>query len=131
MLTVKAIMITCAIIMIAAPAVLAADTQNSDKESFHVNAYLCETPEYAIKFAMVASRVDQDEEASAIVGKAFNGEVCGKYIGFASVEKRETVIEDGIAYTLIALRFREDGKVAWAAEPDVSAEPSPGTPKHP
>jgi hypothetical protein len=128
---VKSTMIVCAITMIATSAVLAADAGNSDKEAFHVNAYLCETPEYAIKFAMVASRVDQDEEASAIVGKAFNGEVCGKYIGFASVEKREKVIEDGIAYTLIALRFREDNRVAWTAEPDASSAPASGTSKNP
>jgi hypothetical protein len=124
-------MIVCAAIMIAAPAVLAADSQTSRAESFHVNAYLCETPEYAIKFAMVASRVDQDEEASAIVGKAFNREVCGKYIGFASVEKKDKVVEDGIAYTLIALRFKEDDRVAWTAEPDLPPESPQGTDKRP
>ena len=129
-MAIKSFMIICATMTIAAPAALAADTEKSDKEFFHVNAFLCKTPEYAIKFAMVASRVDQDEEASAIVGKAFNGEVCGKYIGFASVDERQTVFEDGIPYKLIALRFKEDNKVAWEAEPDYSSlEPSSGTAK--
>jgi hypothetical protein len=128
---VKALIITCATLMIAAPAVSAAETRSSGKESFHVNAYLCQTAEYAIKFAAVASRVDQEEEASAIVGKAFNGEVCGKYIGFASVEKREIIVEDGIPYILLALRFKEDNRLAWTAEPDVTAIEPPGAPKEP
>ncbi len=131
-MAVKSLMITCATIMISAPAVLAAETRSSEKESFHVNAYLCQTAEYAIKFAGVASRVDQDEEASAIVGKAFNGEVGGKDIGLASVEKREIVVEDGIPYIVLALRFKEDNRLAWTAEPDVTAiEPSSGAAKDP
>ena len=81
-----------------------------------VNGYFCESAEYAMAFA-TAFAADADEEfAKNVVGKIARREVCGRYVGVASIQQQETVTEKGFVYRLTALRFREDNKVAWLAE---------------
>ena len=81
-----------------------------------VNGYFCESAEYAMAFA-TAFAADADEEfAKNVVGKIAKREVCGRYVGVASIQQQETVTEKGFVFRLTALRFREDNKVAWLAE---------------
>jgi hypothetical protein len=120
---IKSISILCAIIVTTSTAALAEDTRPSRTETFQVDVYLCETPEYAIKFTVVAARVEKEEDANATVDQAFNGEVCKKYSGLASVEKRVRAVEDGLTYQLTAFRLADNNKIAWMAEPDVSTQP--------
>lgn len=105
--------------VISAMVVSGASTANgqvSDAGPFHVNAYLCETSQYAIEFAAAVSRGEEVELAKDVVGKAARREVCGRYIGVASVQEQKIISSDGVLYRITALRFREDSKVAWVAE---------------
>jgi hypothetical protein len=99
-----------------------ADGQVSDTVPFHVNAYLCETSQYAIEFAGAVSKGEEVESAKDIVGKAAKREVCGRYVGVASVQKQKIILSDGVLYRIIALRFKEDNKIAWTAEMTFAAD---------
>jgi hypothetical protein len=105
-----------------ATAATAANGQVSDSGPFRVNAYLCETSQYAIEFAAAVSRGEENEFAKDIVGKAAGREVCGRYIGVALVQEQRIILSGGIMYKLTALRFQEDNKIAWAAESTFAAE---------
>jgi hypothetical protein len=100
-----------------------ASGQVSDFGPFHVNAYLCETSQYAVEFAAAVSGGDEVELAKDIVGKAAKREVCGRYIGIASVEEQKIISSDGVMYRITALQFQEDHKIAWAAETTFAANP--------
>ncbi|MGO9133480.1 MAG: hypothetical protein ACLP8A_05445 [Methylovirgula sp.] len=84
--------------------------------SYPVNAYLCESAEYAMAFASAIAADNDEEIAKDVVGKIAKREVCGRYIGEAFIQQQKTVVEKGIIYRLIALQFREDKRVAWLAE---------------
>jgi hypothetical protein len=97
--------------------------QTGELGPFSVNAYLCESAQYAIDFAAaVANDNDEEEEAKNAVGKIAKREVCGRYIGVAFIENQKVIVSDGLIYKLTALRFREDGKLAWVAERVFSVE---------
>jgi hypothetical protein len=121
MTTIKILTIAFAMI-ITAPIAFAGDTQNSDAEPFHVNAYLCETPQYAVAFAAAVSKGEEDELAKDVVGRTARREVCGRYIGVAFVQEQKLILSDGIMYKLTALRFTEDDRIAWLAELTFAAE---------
>ena len=72
--------------------------------------------EYAMDFAAAVASDQEEEFAKNTVGKIARREVCGRYKGVASIEDQKVIVNDGIMYRLTALRFREDGKLAWAAE---------------
>jgi hypothetical protein len=109
--------------MIATASVAPAATcQVSDAGPFDVNAYLCETSQYAIEFAAAVSRGEEDESAKDIVGKAAKREVCGRYIGVALVQEQKVILSDGVVYRITALRFAEDNKIAWTAESTFAAD---------
>jgi hypothetical protein len=107
-------MIAAAIVALALPVLPASDPNETGL--FAVDRYLCESAEYAIDFAAAVASDQEEEFAKNTVGKIARREVCGRYTGFASIEDQKVVVNDGIMYRLTALRFREDGKVAWAAE---------------
>ena len=96
-------------------------TRSGDVDAFDsaphpVNGYFCESAEYAMAFA-TAFAADADEEfAKNVVGKIAKREVCGRYVGVASIEQQDTITERGFVYRLTKLRFVEDNKVAWLAE---------------
>ena len=90
--------------------------QLRDIGPFAVNAYLCESAEYAVDFAAAIAANREEEFAKNTVGKIAKREVCGRYIGVASIEEQKVIVNEGIIYRLTALRFVEDNKVAWVAE---------------
>jgi hypothetical protein len=107
-------MIAVAIIAFALPVLPASDPNETGL--FAVNRYLCESAEYAMDFAAAVASDQEEEFAKNTVGKIARREVCGRYKGVASIEDQKVIVNDGIMYRLTALRFREDGKLAWAAE---------------
>jgi CRISPR/Cas system CMR-associated protein Cmr3 (group 5 of RAMP superfamily) len=107
-------MIAAAIIAFALPVLPASDANETG--SFAVNGYLCESAEYAMDFAAAVASDEEEEFAKNTVGKIAKREVCGRYVGIASIEDQKVIVNDGIIYKLTALRFHEDGKLAWAAE---------------
>ena len=109
-------MLAAAIFMLGLSVIPAGDNEAFDPAPYPVNGYFCESAEYAMAFA-AAFAADADEEfAKNIVGKMAKREVCGRYVGVASIQQQETVIRKGIVYRITALQFREDNKVAWFAE---------------
>lgn len=90
--------------------------QKRDADSFPVNAYLCETADYAMDFAAAMANDAEEEYAKDIVGRIAQREVCGRYTGVAAIEQQKVVVNDGIMYRVTAVRFREDHKLAWYAE---------------
>ncbi len=109
-------MIAAAIIAFALPVLPASAAQPSETGPFVVNGYLCESAEYAMDFAAAVASDQEEEFAKNTVGKIARREVCGRYTGVASIEDQKVIVNDGIIYKLTALRFREDGKLAWVAE---------------
>lgn len=97
--------------------------QVSDFGLFHVNAYLCETSQYAVEFAAAVSGGDEVDLAKDVVGKVAKREVCGRYVGVASVEEQKVILSGGVMYKITALRFQEDHKIAWIAETTFAANP--------
>jgi hypothetical protein len=90
--------------------------QERGADSFTVNAYLCETADYAMDFAAAIANDSEEEYAKDVVGRIAQREVCGRYMGVAAIEEQKVVVSGGIMYRLTALRFREDHKLAWVAE---------------
>jgi hypothetical protein len=118
-------MIAAAIVALALPVLPASDP--NETRLFAVNRYLCESAEYAIDFAAAVASDEEEEFAKNTVGKIARREVCGRYTGFASIEDQKVIVNDGIMYRLTALRFREDGKLAWAAERVFAVEGQPNS----
>ncbi len=116
-------MIAAAIIAFALPVLHASEPNETGP--FAVNGYLCESAEYAVDFAAAVASDEEEEFAKNIVGKIAKREVCGRYMGVASVEDQKVVVSDGIIYRLTALRFREDGRLAWMAERVFAVEGHP------
>jgi len=88
--------------------IITADSDAFDPQPHSVNGYFCESAEYAMAFA-TAFAADADEEfAKNVVGKIAKREVCGRYVGVASIQQQETIIKKGIVYRVTALQFRED-----------------------
>ncbi len=90
--------------------------QERDADSFPVNAYLCETADYAMDFAAAVANDAEEEYAKDIVGRIARREVCGRYMGVAAIQEQKVVVSGGIMYRVTAVRFREDHKLAWFAE---------------
>ncbi len=109
-------MIVAAVIALTLPTVLAGTEKTQDAGPFEVDRYLCESPEYAMDFASAVAGNAEEEYAKDIVGKIAKREVCGRYTGVAFIQDQKTVVSGGFMYRLTALRFREDQRVAWAAE---------------
>ncbi len=110
-------MIATVIAALALPTVLTSSTQFASLDGpYAVDRYLCESEEYAVDFASAVANDAEEEFAKNIVGKIARREVCGRYVGVAFIQEQKTVVSDGFLYKLTALRFREDGKLAWVAE---------------
>ncbi|MEI9916587.1 MAG: hypothetical protein WDN29_13245 [Methylovirgula sp.] len=120
-------MIAAAIIAFALPVLPASDAQPSETGLFAVNRYLCESAEYAVDFAAAVAGDQEEEFAKNTVGKIAKREVCGRYVGIASIEDQKVVVNDGFMYKLTALRFHEDGKLAWVAERVFAVEGHPNS----
>ena len=119
-------MITAALAAFALPAVLASSAEHVPQNGLYaVDRYLCESEEYAVDFASAVANNEEEELAKDIVGKIAQREVCGRYVGVAFIEKQKTIVSDGFLYKLTALRFREDGKLAWVAERVFAVESQP------
>jgi hypothetical protein len=80
-----------------------------------LNATLCKTEAQAI--ALAAGMANGATEPIAVnrVNKAAGAEVCGRYIGYASVEIEKTENPKGGLFMLAGLRFAEDGALGWTA----------------
>ena len=109
-------MLTAAALVLSLSTIAIGDNDDFDPAPYPVNGYLCESAEYAMAFASVIAANADEEFAKNVVGKIARREVCGRYIGVASIQEQKTVIEKGYVYRLTALQFREDKKVAWLAE---------------
>jgi hypothetical protein len=120
-------MIAAAIVALALPVLPTSASQQSQTELFAVNRYLCESAEYAVDFAAAVAGDQEEEFAKNTVGKIAKREVCGRYIGVASIEDQHVVVSDGFIYKLTALRFREDNKLAWVAERVFAVEGHPSS----
>ncbi|MEJ0052005.1 MAG: hypothetical protein WDN02_12505 [Methylovirgula sp.] len=120
-------MIAAAIIAFALPVLPASDAQPSETRLFAVNRYLCESAEYAVDFAAAVAGDQEEEFAKNTVGKIAKREVCGRYVGIASIEDQRVVVNDGFMYKLTALRFHGDGKLAWVAERVFAVEGHPNS----
>jgi hypothetical protein len=101
------------------------DAHWPDADLFSVNAYLCESAEYAVDFAAAIARNAEEEYAKDIVGRIAKREVCGRYVGVASIQEQKVIVNDGALYKLTALRFTEDNKLAWVAERVFAVESHP------
>ena len=80
-----------------------------------LNAVLCKTEAQAIAFASSMAGGQTEPMAVNAVNKASGSEVCGRYIGYAVVEIEKTANHRGSLFMLAAIRFAEDGKLAWTA----------------
>ena len=109
-------MLAAAVFMLGLSVITASGDDAFDPAPYPVNGYLCESAEYAMAFATAIAANADEEFAKNVVGKIAKREVCGRYIGVASIQQQETIIEKGFVYRLTALQFREDKKVAWLAE---------------
>jgi len=109
-------MLVAAVLVLSLSVVAAGDNDAFDPAPYPVNGYLCESAEYAMAFATAIAANADEEFAKNVVGKIAKREVCGRYIGVASIQQQKTVIERGFVYRLTALQFREDKKIAWLAE---------------
>ena len=80
-----------------------------------INVTLCKTEAQAISLA--SSIADGQTEPLAIdrVNKVASEEVCGRYIGYASVEVEKTENHKGGLFMLAGLRFAEDDALGWTA----------------
>ena len=119
-------MIDAAIAALAFQTVLSGIVERDPQAGpFAVDRYLCESAEYAMDFASAVANNMEEEYAKDIVGRIAKREVCGRYVGVAFIQAQETVVNDGFLYKLTALRFREDGKLAWVAERVFAVEDHP------
>ena len=109
-------MVAASVLMLSLSIIATGDNDAFDPTPYPVNGYLCESAEYAMAFAGAIAANADEEFAKNVVGKIARREVCGRYIGVASIREQKTVIEEGFVYRLTALQFREDRKVAWLAE---------------
>ena len=80
-----------------------------------LNAVLCKTEAQAIAFASSMAGGQTEPMAVNAVNRASGSEVCGRYIGYATVEIEKTQNHRGSLFMLAGLRFAEDGKLAWTA----------------
>jgi hypothetical protein len=80
-----------------------------------LNAILCKTEAQAIAFASGLANGRTEPIAINTVNKAAGAEVCGRYIGYASVEVEKTTNHQGGLFMLAGLRFDEDGALGWTA----------------
>jgi len=80
-----------------------------------LNAILCLTSAQAIALASSMASGQTEPMAINLVNKSAGAEVCGRYIGNAVVEIEKTENFRGNLYMLTALRFAEDGRLAWSA----------------
>ena len=80
-----------------------------------LNAILCKTEAQAIAFASGLANGRTEPIAINAVNKTAGAEVCGRYIGYASVEVEKTENHKGGLFMLAALRFAEDGALGWTA----------------
>ncbi len=80
-----------------------------------LNAILCSTEAQAISYASSMAAGKTEPMAIDYVNKAAGAQVCGRYIGYASVEIEKTENRGGGLFMLAGLRFAEDGKLAWTA----------------
>ncbi len=83
-------MIAAAIIAFALPVLPASDAQPSETGLFAVNRYLCESARYAMDFAAAVAGDQEEEFAKNTVGKIAKREVCGRYVGIASIEDQRS-----------------------------------------
>lgn len=109
-------MISVRIALLLAAAVMTDNVALSDAGPFQVNAYLCETTDYAIAFAAAKSQDNESDFAKDLVGRIAKREVCGRYVGVAFLKDQKIVLNEGYLYRVTALQFKEDNRIGWAAE---------------
>jgi hypothetical protein len=80
-----------------------------------LNAILCKTEAQAIAFASGMAGGRTEPIAIDRVNKAAGAEVCGRYIGYVTVEVEKTENHKGALFMLAGLRFAEDGALGWTA----------------
>ena len=80
-----------------------------------LNVVLCQTEAQAKALAASMGAGRTETIATNLVNKAAGAEVCGRYIGYATVEVEKTETHSGAVFMLAGLRFVEDGKLAWTA----------------
>lgn len=81
------------------------------------NVMLCDSPEHAVAFTVAVNKGDPDDMAKDVVGRAAGAEVCDKFIGRASIEEQKTLWDKGLAYTVMAYKFKGVGAMRWSAIP--------------
>jgi hypothetical protein len=80
-----------------------------------LNVVLCQTEAQAAALAANMGSGKTETIATNIVNRAAGAEVCGRYIGYATVEVEKTETHSGAVFMLAGLRFVEDNKLAWTA----------------
>ncbi len=80
-----------------------------------MNVVLCQTEAQAAALAAGIGSGRTETISANLVNKAAGSEVCGRYIGYATVEVEKTETYSGTVFMLAGLRFAEDGKLAWTA----------------
>ncbi|MGH6866040.1 MAG: hypothetical protein ACREDO_07725 [Methyloceanibacter sp.] len=78
-------------------------------------AILCNTEDQAIDFASNMAAGNTEPIAIDLVNNTAGAEVCGRFIGHATVEIEKTENRNGGLYMLAGLRFVEDGRLGWTA----------------
>lgn len=76
---------------------------------------LCQTEAQAVALAAAIGAGNTETISVNLVNKAAGAEVCGRYVGHASLEVEKTENHKGAVFMLAGLRFAEDGKLAWTA----------------
>jgi hypothetical protein len=91
----------------------------SDTWAFvHVATFLCDDEQSAIGFSDRRAEREEDEMAADIVGRRYGKQVCGWYVGDATIDQERIVTSNGVLYQLMAFLFQEDHRRAWLAEPE-------------
>jgi hypothetical protein len=80
-----------------------------------LNVVLCQTEAQASALAASISAGNTETIATNNVNRAAGSQVCGRYIGYATVEVEKTETHSGAVFMLAGLHFVADNKLAWTA----------------
>ena len=80
-----------------------------------LNVVLCQTEAQATALAANISAGNTETIATNNVNPAAGAEVCGRYIGYATVEVEKTETHGAAVFMLAGLHFVEDNMLAWTA----------------
>jgi hypothetical protein len=88
-----------------------------ETKPINIDVMVCDTPDHAVAYALAIDNGAVDDEAKDVVGRAAGAEVCGKFMGLATVDEEKTVREKGVTYKITAFKFTGVGKMRWSAIP--------------